>query len=211
MNKPLRYHLFWSNASPLVCLSGAALLIMASDRLAHALIAAGALIWVYCLASLIAFAGAKFFPKQGKTIVFSFLSSCFTAFYLLLLWILSPICAMEMFFIISLIPIFCIGSDAFKALHTFNREQTFKHSFFEALVLGTLIIILSFIREPLGFSSLSLPGGAQGTILIFSFDTKSFLPVCLVTTSCGAFLIFGYFLGLYRYFRAKYAPQEDME
>jgi hypothetical protein len=211
MNKTLRYHIFRSKASPLACLSGAALLIMASDRLAHAILAAGALIWVYCLSALIAYAGAKFFPQRGRTILLAFLSSCVAGFYLLFLWMLSPLCAMEVFFVVSLIPMFCMVSDIFKQLETLDIYDTLRASFFEALVLGVLIVIFALIREPIGFLSLSLPGGARGIILLFSVNMESFLPVCLITSSSGALLLLGYFLGLYRHFRAKYPLQEEKE
>jgi hypothetical protein len=51
MNKPLHYRIFHNNPVPLISLSGAALLILVSDRLAHAIGVTGALVWVYCLAS----------------------------------------------------------------------------------------------------------------------------------------------------------------
>lgn len=211
MNKPLRYRLFWSNASPLACLSGAALLIMASDRLAHAIAVTGALVWVYCLSSLAAYAGVRIFPNRGRTVLLAFLCSCIAGFYLLLLWMLSPLCALEVFFIISLVPMFAMVSDIFKQLQTYDIYETILNSFFEALILGALIIIFALIREPLGYASLSLPGGSQGIILLFSLNKKSFLPVCVISASSGALLLFGYILGLYRYFRSRRAPQEDNE
>ncbi|MDR0494792.1 MAG: hypothetical protein LBG95_04100 [Treponema sp.] len=211
MNTSLRYRIFRSNASPLASLSGAALLIMASDRLAHAILVSGALVWTYCLSSLAAYFGVQFFPRRGRTLLLAFLSSCITGFYLLLLWMLSPLCAMEVFFVISLIPMFCMVSDVFKRLETLVLYDAFLESFFEALVLGVLIVLFAIIREPLGFLSLSLPGGARGIVLLFSVNAESFFPVCLITSSSGALLLLGYFLGLYRYFRAENTPQEDKE
>ncbi|MDR0494308.1 MAG: hypothetical protein LBG95_01585 [Treponema sp.] len=211
MNTSLHYRIFRSNTSPLASLSGVALLSMASDRLAHAILVTGALVWTYCLSSLAAYAGAEFFPRRGKALLLAFLSSFIAGFYLLLIWILSPLCAMEVFFVISVIPMFCMVSDIFNRFATLDLYGTFLDSFFEALVLGVLIVLFAFIREPLGFLSLSLPGGARGIILLFSVNAESFLPVCLITSSSGALLLLGYFLGLYRYFRAKNSPQEDKE
>jgi len=211
MNNPVQYRIFHSDAAPLTCLSGAALLIMASDRLAHAIIATGALVWVYCLSSLTAHSSAKAFPRWGRTVLFVFLTSFFAGTYLLLLWILSPLCALESFFIISLIPVFCMVSGVFKQLGTMLTEDAFVASFSEALIFGALIVIFALIREPFGFLSLSLPGGAQGSILIFSFKTESFLPIRLIASSAGALLLLGYFLGLYRYFRVKYGLREGQD
>jgi hypothetical protein len=211
MNKTPNYHILWSNTSPLTCLSGAALLIMASDRLAHAIITVGALVWVYCFSSLSAHAGVRLFPRRGRLVLLAFLSSFFAGLYLLLLWILSPLCALQTFFIVSFIPVFCVASAIFKRLETLSLEETVSESFSESLILGALIVIFALIREPLGYLSLSLPGGAQGVILLFSFQGESFLPIYLIAGSSGALLLLGYFLGLYRYLRSKYVPQEEKD
>jgi len=209
MSNPVQYRIFYSDTAPLACLSGAALLIMASDRLAHAITAAGALVWVYCLSSLAAHAGAKIFPRQGKAVMLAFLTSFFAGLYLLLLWMLSPLCAIESFFVISIIPMFCMVSGIFKQLETLNMDDAFAASCSEALILGALIAIFALIREPLGFLSLSLPGGTQGIILLFSFKIESFLPIRLIASSAGALLLLGYFLGLYRYLRVQHGLRED--
>jgi len=211
MSNPVQYRIFHSDAAPVACLSGAALLIMASDRLAHAITVAGALVWVYGLSSLAAHIGVRIFPRRGRTILLIFIASFFAGIYLLLLWMLSPLCAMESFFVISLIPLFCMVSGIFKQLGTLILEDAIVDSCSEALILGALIVIFSLIREPLGFLSLSLPGGAQGIVLLFSFKTESFLPIRLIASSAGALLLLGYFLGLYRYFGAKNGLQEDKD
>jgi Na+-transporting NADH:ubiquinone oxidoreductase subunit NqrD len=209
MNRQARRHFFWNYTSPFAYLSGAALLIIASDRLAHAIIAAIALVWVYCLSSLAAHAGARFFPMRGRIVLHTFIGSFVAGIFLLLLWILSPLCALESFFVISLVPVFCMASGVFKRLETLSVEDTFFESFSQSLLFGALFVIFALIRELIGFMSLSLPGGAQGIILLFSFNADFFLPISLVTGSSGALLLLGYLLGLYRHLRAKYAPQED--
>jgi len=210
MNKPVQ-NIFHNDAPLLTCLSGAALLIMASDRLAHAITVAGALIWVYALSSLAAYAGARFLPQRGRTLLLAFLTSFFAGAYLLLLWILSPLCALETFFVISLIPMFCMVSGILKQLETQSMDDVLLDFFSEALMLGGLIVIFALIREPLGYLSLSLPGGARGMVLLFSFSTESFLPIHVIASSCGALLLLGYLLGLYRYLKIKYTPQEDKD
>jgi len=204
MNNSVQYRIFHNDAAPLTCLSGAALLVMASDRLAHAITVTGALVWVFGLSSLAAHAGARIFPRQGKTALLAFITSFFAGLYLLLLWILSPLCAIESFFVISVIPMFCMVSGILKQMESMILEDGFFASCSEALILGALIVILAFIREPFGFLSLSLPGGAQGTVLLFSFKTEAFLPIRLIASSAGALLLLGYFLGLYRHFKTQY-------
>ncbi len=74
---------------------------------------------------------------------------------------------------------------------------------------GTAVLrAFALIREPLGFLSLSLPGGAQGIILLFSFEKEAFLPIHVIASSSGALLLLGYGIGLYRYFRSVNAPKE---
>jgi len=212
MSKPLHYRIFHGNTVPQLSLSGAALLILVSDRLAHAIVVTGALVWVYCLSSLAAHFAVVIFPKRGRIILLTFLTSFIAGLYLLLLWLLSPLCAMEIFLVVSIIPLFCMGSGIFEKMEKLSPEAMVLAAFSEAMMLGALLVIFALIREPLGYLSLSLPGGAQGMILLFSVTGESFLPIHLITSSCGALLLLGYFLGLYRYSKAQYKmPEEDKD
>jgi Na+-translocating ferredoxin:NAD+ oxidoreductase RnfE subunit len=210
MNNP-SLRIFNNDASLSAFLSGAALLIMASDRLAHAIAATIALVWVYCFSVLTAHSGARFFPRRGRTAILVFLTSFFAGAYLLLLWLFSPLCALETFLIISIIPMFCIFSRIFERLETFTLKEALSSSASESLLLGALTVSFALIREPLGYASLSLPGGARGIVLLFSFDSESFFPIHLIAYSSGALLLLGYFLGLYRYFRTRNTPQEGKD
>ena len=201
MIRPVQRHSFWRNASPLTCLCGGGLIIMASDRLAHAITTAGALIWVYLLSMLAVHAGLRIFPRWGRSALLVVLTSFIASIYVLLLWIISPLCILEMFFIISLVPVICMASGIFDRLETQYLYDKLFISFSEAVLLGLLIVIFAIIREPFGYLSLSLPGGTQGIVLLFSFEEESFQPIRLIASSCGALLLSGYFLGLYRYFK----------
>ena len=201
MIKLARHRILWDSVSPASWLFGGGLLIMASDRLAHAIITLGALVWVYCLSSLAVHAGGRIFPRQGKVALLVFLASFIASVFLFLLWIISPFSALKMFFVISLVPVICLGSGFFERIETLSLGEKVFASISEALILGVLIMIFAFIREPLGFLSLSLPGGALGIILLFSFDTDAFLPIHVVASSSGALLLLGYSLGLYRFFK----------
>ena len=207
MNGTVWERIFRGNLSPLVCLSGGGILIMASDRLAHALITASALLWVYCLSSLAVFFGIRIFPRRGRLTVLCFLASFVAGIYSLLLWLLAPFSVLEVFFVVSLVPLFYMASGIFKRFEALSLADTLFLSASEALVLGALTVILALIREPLGFSSLSLPGGAQGIILLFSFNSESFLHIRLAASSSGALLLLGYFWGLYRYFKTIHAEK----
>ncbi|MCL2044385.1 MAG: hypothetical protein FWG89_09620 [Treponema sp.] len=200
-----RYITQLADISPMACLSGGWMLIMASDRLAHAIIAAAALVWVYCLTSLAVHAGIRFFPKRGKNVLLVFLASFIASIYIFLIWVFSPLCALQTFFVVSLIPFLYLGQGTFRKYAALNLKEKFFESLSDALILGSLIVVFSLIREPLGFLSLSLPGSAHGIILLFSFKSDALLPVHILASSSGALLLMGYFLGLYRYYRAKNA------
>jgi hypothetical protein len=208
MIETAQLRVFWNKVSPLASLFYGGLLIIASDRLAHAITVTAALVWVYCLTSLVVHTGTRIFPRQGRLILFTFLTVFITSVFLFLLWILSPLCFLQMFFVVSLVPVLYLGSGILHRQAALSLRETIISSAFEALVPGVLIIIFALIREPLGFLSLSLPGGAQGIILLFSFDAGYILPVNLVASSSGALFLLGYFWGLYRYFKARYVNRE---
>jgi hypothetical protein len=185
--------------SPAAVLSGCGLLIIASGRLAHAVVICGALVWVYGLSSLVIYTSAKILPRRGRAIMISFLSSFMAAVYLFLLWLLSPLCAMESFFVVSFVPVLYIASGVSKRPDFLITEDPLVSIFMEALSLCVLLLAFALIREPLGFMSLSLPGGPHGSVMLFSFKTESLFPVQLIASSGGALLLFGYFFGLYNF------------
>jgi Na+-transporting NADH:ubiquinone oxidoreductase subunit NqrD len=88
-------------------------------------------------------------------------------------------------------------------------KDTLRDNVSESLTYGALIVIIALIREPLGFSSLSLPGGAQGIIMLFSFSGQLFLPIRIIASSSGALLLLGYIIGLYRHLKNIHAPEEN--
>jgi hypothetical protein len=173
---------------------------MASCRLAFALVCAGALLWVYCLSALAAVPARRILPRRGKGLVLVFLASFTGSLYLLALWLVNPVLALENFFILSLVPLVCAGSGLFERIDSLNPQDALVRSSGEALVLGGLIIGFSLIREPLAYLSLSLPGGPSGIVMLFSAGEKTVLPVRFITASAGALLILGYGIGIYRYF-----------
>jgi hypothetical protein len=179
---------------------------MASCRLAFALAAAGALLWVYMLSAFAASAADVIFPKKGKSVVLLFLSSFIGSLYLLLLWFLSPLLGAQIMFITLLVPLVFTGSFAHKRANPGDALEAAAKACSEALTLGLLVVAFSLIREPLGSLSLSLPGGVQGIVRIFSFEDGNFLPVRVVSSSAGAFILLGYGMGIYYRFNPGKKP-----
>jgi hypothetical protein len=212
MNSAENTRVFWGPLSPLASFSGGGLLIMASSRLSWALVCAGALLWVYVLSVLAArpLLGLKgrMFPGQGGTLVFLFLSSFTGSLYLLFLWFTSPLAALELFFPLCLVSLFCAGGGLFRRIETLDIGGAVSLAAREAAVLGALLAVFALVREPLGFASLTLPGGSRAAVLLFSFDGKGFFPARIIATSAGALFLLGYAAALYRYCKSIYAPRE---
>lgn len=208
MNQQNRSHLFWGTQAPLSSLVGAGLIIMASSRLAFALICAGALIWVYGFTSLVYFSSKKIMPQRGKAVILLFLSSLVCGVYVLCLSFISPLLIMGTGFFLFLVPPCCIGSGVFKRLESLDPAGAFSRSLQESLVLGGLIAALSLIREPLGMGSISFPGGVRGIVEISGGEYGGFFPVRIFAVSGGGLLILGYGVSLFRYFRSFHTGGE---
>jgi hypothetical protein len=68
----------------------------------------------------------------------------------------------------------------------------------EAAALSVLIIVFSLIREPLGFCTLSLPGGSEGIFFLFIAEEEAFFPVRVIAATPGALFLLGYGVVLFR-------------
>jgi hypothetical protein len=209
MSNSPQSHLFWGATSPLASLSGGGLLIMASVRFSYALVVSMSLFWVYTLSIVVFHAASRILPRRGVVLVQTFLTSFIASLFLLVLWILNPIISLELFFIISFVPLFTVASGAFQRIAAFNDiGDALARVLSEAAVLSLLLLAFALIREPLGLLSLSLPGGKRGMIFIFSAQRESLFPVRLIAGSSGALILLGYGRGLYRYYRGINAPRE---
>jgi hypothetical protein len=183
------------------------LLIIASGRTASALISTGALLWVYGLTVFIVRLAEKGFPKIGKEGALVFLSAFLGSLFLLLLWFAGPLMALESAFLVILTPAVFISSGIIDRVKTLDPRDALVQALTEALLLGLLILALALIREPLGFGSLSLPGGR-----VFRFvpgRREGIFPIRIFAASSGALLLLGYGAALFRYYRNRYTRSED--
>jgi hypothetical protein len=202
-------HLFWGSNAPLSTLTGAGLLILASCRTAFALVTLGALVWVYALTVLAAYFAGPVSSEKSKGMVIICLSSVLGSFYLLFLFLVNPFLALEMSLIISLGPVCCFAANLVKRVEGLKPENALRRALEEALVFGGLIFALALIREPLGFGSLSLPGGSRGIIEIFNAGNGVLFPVRIFGSSAGALLLLGYGAALFRHFRNTGISEES--
>ena len=195
-------HLFWGKHSPLASLSGAALLVIASGRIAFALICSLALVWVYVFVLAAAKLGGAYFPQWGRNIVLLFIASLAAGIFLLLLWIFNPVLALESSFFVFLVPVTFIASGLSGRVLEYDMGEVLSQAVAEALMLGVLILGFSLIREPLGFGSISFPG----------FDIIRFAknePLQFLQASSGALIILGYGIAVYQRLRNEISNSED--
>ncbi|GHV80137.1 hypothetical protein AGMMS49944_19280 [Spirochaetia bacterium] len=199
-------HLFWGNHAPLSTLAAAALMIMATGRLAFALILAIALIWVNLLTVLIVSFGRPILPGKGRELLYVFLTGFAGSLFLLLVHAINPFLAMEITFLMALTPLYGIGSGICRRVASLEHEDALLKAFLEALLLGGILVGLALIREPLGFGSFSFPGGLQGIrVLDFSGEPGSAgaFPLRIIGGATGGLLLLGYGLSLFRRFKAR--------
>jgi hypothetical protein len=179
---------------------------MASCRLAYAILCAGALLWIYGISVLAVFPARRFFPRSGAGLVLAMFCSVSGSLYLLPIWFVNPLLGMEVFFIVNFAALVCLGSGIFERVRTMDPGEAVPRALSEAAVLAFLVIALALIREPLGYLSLSLPGGQRGIVLLFSSGAETVLPIRIFASSSGALLLLGYGTGLYHYFKN---PREE--
>ena len=202
MNKQMQSHLFWGINSPLSSLTSLVLLIIASNRIAFALIGTLALVWVYVFVMTAAKLGGTLFPQWGRDAVLLFVSSLAAGIFLMLLWFFDPILALESSFFIFLVPVIFTASGLCGRVLEYDMTEVLAQSLAEALILGVLILGLALIREPLGFGSISIPG-----LDVIHFVREE--PLRLFQVSSGALIILGYVIAVYRHFRNKNTNSED--
>jgi hypothetical protein len=76
------------------------------------------------------------------------------------------------------------------------------------VVLGGVLVALALIREPLGLGSLSIPGGVFGIIELFNYNRGGIVPLRIISSSTGAFLLVGFGVALVRFYRNRIVEAE---
>ena len=208
MNKRFTSHIFWGSHSVFSSLIGLAIILLASNRMAYALISSGAIIWVFTLNAVIFSAAQKILPVQGRKIILLFLSAFLCGLYFLLIGFFNPLIIYGLAFILVLIPPCCLGNGFYENLSFYESrssipvKEVFFRALLEALVLSGIIICLALIREPLGMGTLSFPGGIYG-IREIGGDGDKIIPFRIFSISAGGILLLGYGIALFKYIKSK--------
>jgi len=210
VNPREKNHILWGEQSPLSTFIGIGVVLMASGRTAFALVALGALLWVYGLTVLITSTGKFLFPRQGRAALRLGLPVFLGSFFLFLVSLLSPLLAMECGFIVILSPVICVGSGICERTASRSWKRATVRALMEALVLGGLTFALALIREPLAFGSLSIPGGSGGIILISDAAESVYFPLRVLSLSSGGFLLLGYGIALCRRLQSRDDREDNL-
>jgi Na+-transporting NADH:ubiquinone oxidoreductase subunit NqrD len=195
---------------PLAVLSATALLVVASSRFAFALIAAVNLAAVHALTLLIAGFLKKLafplqsggsialFPQKNRNIIYVFLANFVGCVLFFVYYCVMPFLAMETLFITLFVPIFVCSENIPEKYAALPLPLAIKQSFFESLSFGALSMAVALIREPLGYATLSLPGGPSGITELFNKDGRFPFTIEIAALSSGAFVLIGFIMVLFR-------------
>lgn len=215
-----RQHSFWGSLSPLGGLTGISLLIMASARLSWAITVSGSFFWVYGLTALTFTSmstaiGKKIFPVKGRKALYVCVASFWGSIYLFMFWLLCPFAVLEVFVLLLLVPLFCAGSGVIEKISSVPDNSNYdifeyvSEAISQAAVLSILLIVISIVREPFSYCSLSFPGTYQGMITIMYFKENDFFPIGIFSASAGALILFGYVICLFQYVKNYIFPGDD--
>jgi Na+-transporting NADH:ubiquinone oxidoreductase subunit NqrD len=204
-------HLFGGAHAPLSTLMSAGLMIIATSRLAFAVAGAGALVWVYTLTALVLGLAKPILPKRGIPVLQFFLPAFWGSLYILIFHCINPFLGMETTFLLLLCPLSCVGSGICRRIEGLAHRDSILRAFLEALSLGGVLVALALIREPLGFGSLTLPGGPQGLAVLFAPESPlsaAYYPAQIIAGASGGLLLLGYVLALFRRFKRRFARED---
>jgi Na+-transporting NADH:ubiquinone oxidoreductase subunit NqrD len=195
---------------PLSVLSVTALLIIASSRFAFALIAAVNLAVISVLMVFIAESLKKLvfprqsggaialFPHKNRHIIYIFLANFTGCVLFFIYYCVLPLLAMETLFITLFVPLFICSENIPEKYAALPLSLAIKHCFFENLSFGVLTMAVALIREPLGYATLSLPGGSGGIIEFFNKADRLPFALEIAALSSGAFILIGFIMVLFR-------------
>jgi hypothetical protein len=178
-------------------MSGLALFIIAGSRFSYAIIAVCALFWVFMPGAFASTFLCGIASKTGRMMLNVMIASFAGSLFYLLIYLLNPLLAMETTLICALSPVFFMSSSFTAEPCDRSAGELFKKAAREPLALGGVTLAFSLIREPLGFATLSIPGG-RGIIELFNSGGSNLYAVQPVSNSTGALLLLGYILIVFR-------------
>lgn len=210
MNPDIQSHPLWGRQAPLSSLAGLGFILIASGRTAFALLGALAAVWTFVATVLTARSAAAVLPRFGRYFILTLLSCFYTAFFHLILSILSPVMAAEAALLLFLLPALFMSSGLWRRVESSPLDVAVRRSLAESLVIGSITVALALVREPFGFGSISVPGPRGITELLGSpFAAESAMR--FVASSSGALVILGYLAALFRSLKGLHVRALDRQ
>ena len=204
--EPLAEHPFWGKSSALSSLGFVALLVSSTGRMAFALIAAAALLWVTFSAKATLLVCAKILPKRAGSFISLLLAVFYSNVFLIVLNLYSPILALESIYLILLAPVIALSSGWLELSGPAFKEDSLLKSLWGALAAGSVFLGLGLLREPFGYGALSLPG-PHGVLEFFGSDLASSVAIRFIAGTSGALIVLGYIIALFQVLRSLLAQQ----
>lgn len=196
-------HPLWGSNSPLSNLSFVPFIVCASMRFSIALVSTVALLWTYLLTGFTLFIAKGLIPRTFKPIIPVFLGSFWTFVFAILLSMFSPPLFHELLLPLALVPVVFMISGLDSHIDMDSFKDAMNKTILYALILGAIVILLSLIREPLGFGALSLPT-KEGITELLTSDMASDWAIQSFAATSGGLILLGLTVGFYRIFKEVY-------
>ncbi len=193
---------FWSAESPLASLACTGLLVVASGRLAFALVAGTSLVLVYLATILALRTGRPLLTDRIRGAVSVLAASFFASVFLLLLSLLSPILAEESAFYLALGPVVFVASGMAGRCARDSLSASAIRSAAESLSILALLIGFALIREPLAYGALSLPGKDGLAVIVGSGEVSPFA-LRAASSTIGGLILAAYAIFAFRALRER--------
>ncbi|GAB1481348.1 hypothetical protein MASR2M78_01630 [Treponema sp.] len=189
----------WEEFNPITSLASAALLVLATTHLSHALLVFAALLFVNSFSTLVLLGLSPILPNRGLSLIAAFVASFFAYSFHLLLSMVSPVLALELGFIFALIPLFFMASTSI-FMGSPTLVVAFARSAYEAVLVGVLLIAFALVREILAYGYLTLPG-LEGAVILFGSVQENASRA--ISSSVGALILLAYLIMFSKFLRSS--------
>jgi hypothetical protein len=178
----------WGSHSPLMSFTGLALIVTASCRLSSSVVVLLLLTGIYAVTLSIIFFGKSIIPTKYKTALIIMILTFVSSLFYLAMEMINPVSALESHFIVLLIPVVFLGSRIVQRAEQFSPLEGILFGIKEASILGGIIMMISLIREPLAYGTLSVPFVGK-IVNLLSDPMKERVVLHVFASPLGGFLL----------------------
>lgn len=187
----------WGPNSPLMSLTGLALIVSASSRLSYSAAVCLLLAGIYGITLSIVHLGKSIIPQKYKTVILIMIVTFIISLFYLIMSMINPVSALALYFIVFLVPLTFLSSEIVKRTGNLSFGEGITLGMKEALILGGIIIAISFIREPLGYGTLSIPFSGK-TVNLLPDTIREHVTLQVFAEPLGGFILTACLIALVR-------------